>query len=195
MGQGTVRTHRKTTETDIRLNLALYGTGRRRIATTLPFMDHMLGLFAKHAGVNLTIQASGDIEVDDHHLVEDLGITLGQALSRALGSKRGINRYGEARIPMDEALSGVYLDISGRPFFKYKVAFKESFKSSFDYGLIEEFFRALSFNGQFTLHMIVYYGKNNHHKAEALFKAFAQAFKRAAARSGGRGIPSTKGRL
>ena len=185
---------RKTKETDVRIDLNLDGRGKYKIKTTVPFMDHMLELFSKHSGIDLSIKAKGDTQIDDHHLVEDIGITLGEALYKALGSKTGICRYGEARIPMDESLSGVYVDLSGRPFFEYKVRFKKSFKEEFDFGLIEEFLRALSFNSKITLHVIAYYGKNNHHIAESVFKAMAQALKTAVAVKG-KSVPSTKGSL
>jgi len=156
----------------------------------------MLELFSKHSGIDLDVRAEGDTHIDNHHLIEDIGITLGEAFGKALGSKAGISRYGEARIPMDESLSGVYADLSGRPYFEYKARFVKSYKDEFDYSLLEEFFRAFSFNAKITLHVIAYYGKNNHHIAESIFKAAARAFKYAVSLKGGsKTIPSTKGKL
>lgn len=195
----TKRTHqlkRKTSETDIRLTLNLDGTGAYSIKTSIPFMDHMLSLFAKHAGIDCTLRATGDTPVDDHHLVEDLGIVLGECINRALGSKKGIVRFGNASVPMDESLVQAHIDISGRPFLVFKVAFSKNIKGSFDYGLIEDFFRAVAFNSKITLHLRCAYGRDNHHIAEAAFKAFGVALAEAVRRGRkGRGIPSTKGTI
>ncbi|MBN2809837.1 MAG: imidazoleglycerol-phosphate dehydratase HisB [Deltaproteobacteria bacterium] len=170
---------RRTAETDIRLSLNLDGSGRSQIETGIPFLDHMLTLFTRHSGCDLEIMAIGDLEVDFHHTVEDLGICLGQALSQALGDLGGIARYGEAQIPMDEALCGAAVDISRRPFLVFNVALTASKVGELDSELIEEFFRALAVHGGLTLHLNLYYGKNQHHIFEAAFKAAAHALRRA----------------
>ncbi len=171
--------NRQTAETNIKLNLDIDGSGRSQIETGIPFIDHMLTLFARHSGCDLKIMASGDLEVDFHHTVEDLGICLGQALSQALGDLGGIARYGEAQIPMDEALCGAAVDISRRPFLVFNVALTAPKVGEFDSELIEEFFRALVVHGGLTLHLNLYYGKNQHHIFEAAFKAAAHALRRA----------------
>ncbi|MCD6534357.1 MAG: imidazoleglycerol-phosphate dehydratase HisB [Deltaproteobacteria bacterium] len=171
--------NRKTAETTIKLALVLDGNGRSQIATGIPFIDHMLTLFARHSGCDLEIMASGDLEVDFHHTVEDLGICLGQALSQALGDMGGIARYGEAQIPMDEALCGVVVDISKRPFLVFNLALTAPKVGDLDSELIEEFFRAFAVHGGLTLHINLHYGKNQHHIFEAAFKATAHALHRA----------------
>ena len=192
----TARIQRKTTETDIAVDFCLDGTGTARVHTTIPFMDHMLGLFTKHGRFDLVIQASGDTEIDDHHLVEDLGICLGDALKEALGSKKGINRYGMALAPMDETLCSVAIDISGRPYLVYHVKFGNRKIRNFDAALLREFFKAMTDHSGITLHINLVYGKNTHHIAEATFKAFAQALRGAVMILEGReDIPSTKGLL
>jgi len=158
-------------------------------------MDHMLSLLAHHALVSLNISASGDTEIDDHHLAEDIGITLGQALKKALGSKKGINRYGNFLLPMDEALSYVAIDISGRPYLEYKVNFEHR-KEGFDFGLLKEFFYAVAINAGLTLHINQKKGTNNHHVAESVFKGFGRALKQAVSKDRKqKGAPSTKGIL
>ena len=170
---------RQTAETKIELSLNLDGGGASKIATGVPFLDHMLTLFARHSGADLTIAARGDIEVDFHHTVEDLGICLGQALSQALGDFSGIARYGEALIPMDETLCGAVVDISRRPFLVFNVALTAPKVGKLDSELIEEFFRAFAVHGGLTLHLNLKYGKNQHHIFEAAFKASAHALRRA----------------
>jgi imidazoleglycerol-phosphate dehydratase len=158
-------------------------------------MDHMLSLFAHHSAFSLQISAKGDTEIDDHHLVEDIGITLGQALKKALGSKKGINRYGNFLLPMDEALSYVAIDISGRPFLEYKVNFKYM-KQGFDFSLLKEFFYAVAINAGITLHIREKAGSSNHHIAESVFKGFGRALRQAVEiNKKQKGIPSTKGKL
>ena len=170
---------RQTAETNIKLSLALDGSGHSNIETGIPFIDHMLTLFTRHSGCDLEIMAKGDIEVDFHHTVEDLGICLGQALCRALGDMGGIARYGEARIPMDEALCEAVVDISRRPFLVFNVALTAPKVGELDSELIEEFFRALTVHGGLTLHLNLHYGKNQHHIFESAFKAAAHALRRA----------------
>lgn len=170
---------RKTAETRINLELNLDGSGQSKIETGIPFLDHMLTLFARHSGADLTIAAQGDIEVDFHHTVEDLGICLGQALNQALGDFSGIARYGEALIPMDETLCGAVVDISKRPFLVFNIALTAPKVGELDSELIEEFFRAFAVHGGLTLHLNLNYGKNQHHIFEATFKACAHALRRA----------------
>ncbi len=175
----TAEINRQTAETNIKLTLNIDGSGSSKIETGIPFIDHMLTLFTRHSGCDLNIIASGDLEVDFHHTVEDLGICLGQALSQALGDMGGIARYGEAQIPMDEALCGAAVDISRRPFLVFNVALTAPKVGELDSELIEEFFRALVVHGGLTLHLNLYYGKNQHHIFEAAFKATAHALRRA----------------
>jgi len=182
---------RKTTETNIQLSLNLDGCGRYKIKTTIPFMDHMLSLFSKHSLIDLEIKANGDTEVDNHHLVEDLGIVLGEAIKKSLGKKTGITRYGNFLLPMDEALSYIAIDLSGRPYFSFDVKFGNSV--DFDYSVIEEFFRAVSSSCGMNLHIKNHTGKNNHHIAESVFKGFAKALQQAIKINKKiKGIPSTK---
>jgi imidazoleglycerol-phosphate dehydratase len=188
---------RCTSETEVALNLSLDGTGQAEIATSVGFLDHMLTSFARHAAFDLTVRAKGDLQVDCHHTVEDIGIVLGQALARALGEKRGIVRFGHAVVPMDEALVEAAIDLSGRAFLAWDVAFARAKVGTMDTELIEEFFRALASNGLFTLHVTRRAGSNTHHLAEATFKAVARALRMAVApdaRAEG-AIPSTKGAL
>lgn len=187
---------RKTTETDIVIDMDLDGSGKGKIATTIPFMDHMLNLFAKHSGCDLAIRSTGDTEIDDHHLVEDLGICLGDAISKALQDKKGIGRYGSATVPMDESLSNVTLDISGRPYLVYNVGLGRKKLGKFDAALIKEFFKSFSDHSGITLHINLMYGKNGHHIVEGVFKAFARAFKEAiTVHETIEGVLSTKGSL
>ncbi len=173
--------HRKTAETDITVSIDLdaFGNGNdaeaSAIATTIPFLDHMLTLFARHGFFTLTVNGRGDTHVDFHHLVEDIGICLGEALRKALGDKKGISRYGTATIPMDETLCQTTLDLSGRPYLIYNAEFDQKKIGNFDPNLLLEFFKALSDNAGMTLHINLMYGSNNHHKAEAIFKSFARA--------------------
>lgn len=188
---------RATSETDIRLALDLDGSGKADIATGIGFFDHMLTAFARHGLFDLTVAAKGDLHVDFHHTAEDVGIVLGQALSRALGEKRGIVRFAHAVVPMDEALVDVAVDISGRPFLAWSVRFTAPKIGEMDTELFEEFFRALAFNAGITLHVTQKAGSNAHHVAEACFKAVARALRAAVSLDPrlGDAIPSTKGSL
>lgn len=197
MGARRAEITRATSETDIRVSLDLDGTGQASIATGVGFLDHMLTALARHALLDLTVQAKGDLHIDDHHTTEDVGIVIGQAIRQALGDKRGIRRYGAALIPMDEALAEAALDVSGRPYLAWSVAFQRPKIGTFDTELVEEFFRALAFNAGVTLHVTLKAGTNAHHVAEACFKALARALRQAVEpdpRAGG-AIPSTKGAL
>ncbi len=187
---------RKTKETDIFIEINLDGEGRTDISTSIPFLDHMLTLFAFHGGINLVVKATGDIEVDHHHLIEDLGICLGEAVKKALGDKKGIRRYGEITIPMDESLSQVVIDISGRPYLIYKVASSNKSLGSFEVSLFEDFFRSFSNHSLMNLHINLRYGRDAHHIFESIFKAFGKALQAAVSIDiKKKGIPSTKGRL
>lgn len=170
---------RSTKETDIQVMLNLDNSDNICIDTGIGFFDHMLTALAVHSGISLRVMTKGDLEVDCHHTIEDTGIVLGQALSVALADKSGIVRYGSAYIPMDEALGFASLDISNRPFLVFNAEFESNKVGEFDTQMVEEFFRAVSFNAGITLHISVLYGKNDHHKIEALFKAFAHALKQA----------------
>jgi imidazoleglycerol-phosphate dehydratase len=188
--------HRKTTETDVSIEINLDGAGNGKISTTINFMDHMLNLFARHGLIDLAVNSRGDTHIDDHHLVEDIGICLGDAVKKAIGDKKGIARYGSATVPMDESLCSAVLDISGRPYLIYNVDFKSKKTDKFDYSLLKEFFKSFSDHSGMTLHVNLIYGKNNHHIAEAIFKAFALALSRAVTVHGRiEGILSTKGSL
>ncbi len=189
----TAEITRKTKETDITVRLDLDG-GNADISTGIGFFDHMLTAFAVHGGMGLTVKAVGDLQVDGHHTVEDVGIVLGKAFREALGDMKGIARYGTAFIPMDEALGFASIDISGRPFLVFNAEFSDDKIGDFDACLAEEFFRAFAFNAGVTLHLKCEYGKNGHHIAEALFKAAAHAIKEAKTVSGNE-ILSTKGVL
>lgn len=185
---------RVTKETDIDLKLNLDGKGIADIDTGLGFFDHMLTSLCMHAAFDITLKVKGDLQVDCHHTVEDVGIVFGQALNKALGDKKGIVRFGSAHIPMDESLSFCALDISGRPYIVFEAEFKNQFIGSFDTCMIEEFFRALSVSGGITLHIKNIYGADDHHKAESMFKAFAYSLRQAVAVRGD-GIISSKGVL
>jgi len=188
---------RTTSETEISLRLDLDGAGGGTIATGIGFFDHMLTAFARHAMIGLDVRAKGDLHIDFHHTVEDVGIVLGQAIVRAIGDKRGILRYGHAAVPMDEALADAALDLSGRPFLAWSVEFARDKVGEMDTELFEEFFRALAMNALMTLHITARAGTNAHHIAEACFKAVARALRQAAEpdpRAAG-AIPSTKGSL
>jgi imidazoleglycerol-phosphate dehydratase len=188
---------RNTTETKIRLRFGVDGTGQSKIESGIPFFDHMLTLFARHGVFDMELMAKGDIDVDFHHTVEDTGITLGQALTKALGNKVGIRRYGFAYVPMDEALVRVVVDLSGRPFLAYKVPCDvEAIGGKFSFQLVEEFLRALSVHGGMNLHVDVLAGRDAHHMAEGVFKALARALDFATQVDPRvQGIPSTKGVL
>jgi len=185
---------RKTNETDIRVSLNLDGTGDHRISTGIPFFDHMLAQLARHGHFDLDIEAKGDLEIDGHHTVEDVGWVLGQALREALGDRRGIVRFGHAYVPLDEALTRVVIDLSGRPYLVYKAEFKSARVGDLQTELIEEFLKAFVQEGRFNLHVESLYGKNQHHIAETLFKATARAL-HTATRVAHSEIPSTKGVL
>jgi imidazoleglycerol-phosphate dehydratase len=187
---------RGTAETRINLTIALDGSGEADVHTGIGFLDHMLVLFAKHSGCDLAIKASGDTHVDDHHLTEDIGIVLGQAIKQALGDKRGIRRYGDILLPMDEALMLGAVDCSGRPFFAWEVVLPQPKVGSWDSELAEDFFRALAMNAGMTLHMRLLAGTNTHHIVEAAFKACARALRQAFSPDPREsGVPSTKGML
>lgn len=188
---------RKTNETDISVSLALDGAGWADIETGIGFYDHMLEQLARHSLMDITVKAKGDLHIDAHHTVEDVGITLGLGLKQALGERRGIVRYGHALIPMDETLSRVALDISGRPFLVWRVEFTQDRLGTMDTELFEEFARAFAFGAGITLHVENLYGKNNHHKIESCFKALARALKQAMAIDprAADTIPSTKGTI
>jgi len=186
---------RNTRETQITVSVRLDGKGESEIATGIGFFDHMLTALSRHSGISMKIQVNGDLEVDGHHTVEDTGIVIGQALMQALGDKSGIARYGSAYIPMDEALSFCSLDLSNRPYVVFLGEFTNQMIGSYDACLTEEFFRALAVNAGITLHLNMCYGKNDHHKCEALFKAFAHALKAAVKENQDGTVLSTKGAL
>ena len=187
---------RRTTETKIQIDLDIDGKGRSQIATKIPFFDHMLTLFSRHSLCDLTVAADGDIEVDFHHTVEDTGIALGQAFTKALGDKRGIRRYGSAYLPMDETLARVVIDFSGRPFLHYRAPEGVALIGAFSFTLLEEFLRAFSTHAATNLHVEILYGRDAHHMCEAVFKGLAKAVDQACQRDPRvEGIPSTKGTL
>ncbi len=192
----TASIERKTAETNIRLQLNLDGVGQADIATGVGFFDHMLTLFAKHSATDLSVHAEGDLHVDQHHTVEDVGICLGQALKQAIGDKAGIRRYGHFTLPMDETLATVAIDLSGRCALAYRVEIPSAKIGDFDSELIEEFWNAFAGNSLCNLHILVHYGRNSHHISEAVFKCMARAL-RMALESDPRmtGVPSTKGSL
>jgi imidazoleglycerol-phosphate dehydratase len=187
---------RKTSETDIQIDLNLDGKGHATVDTSIAFMDHMFELMAAHGYMDISLRGKGDIDVDYHHTVEDLGICLGKAMHDALGDKKGIKRYGHAMIPMDEALANVVIDISNRPYLSYKVSLEEYVTGNFNVRLLEEFFRAFVNHAGITMHIELYYGSDPHHSAEAIFKAFARALDIATQKEErSAGVPSTKGIL
>ena len=188
---------RKTKETDVEVVIDLDGTGASSIATGIGFLDHMLDLLARHSRIDVHVKAKGDLHIDQHHTTEDVGIALGQALKQALGDMKGISRYADVHVPMDEALTRVAIDMSGRPFLVFKVEFGRAKVGPFDTELVEEWFRAFATNAGVTLHVATLYGGNDHHIAESCFKGLARAL-RAAASVDPRAadeVPSTKGRL
>lgn len=192
----TAEVHRKTRETDIRVAIDLDGTGKSSIKTPLPFLSHMLDQIGRHGAFDLTIEAEGDVEIDGHHTTEDIGIVLGSAVLQALGDRSGIRRYGSATLPMDEALVTAALDLSGRPFFVWKVPLPKAKVGDWDVELAEVFFEAFARSAQANLHVVLHAGQNLHHIVEISFKAFARALREATEfdpRAGG--IPSTKGML
>ncbi|MDU8911304.1 imidazoleglycerol-phosphate dehydratase HisB [Aestuariicoccus sp. MJ-SS9] len=188
---------RKTAETDIRVEIDLDGSGIYDNQTGVGFFDHMLDQLARHSLIDMTVRATGDLHIDDHHTVEDTGIALGQALAQALGDKRGIRRYGSCHLPMDDALVRAALDLSGRPYLVWNVALPTAKIGNFDTELVREFFQALATHGGITLHVDQLHGLNSHHIAEAAFKAVAQALRAAVEPDPRKGdaIPSTKGAL
>ncbi|MDQ2087691.1 imidazoleglycerol-phosphate dehydratase HisB [Herbivorax sp. ANBcel31] len=187
---------RKTNETDISIELNIDGDGNNSISTGIGFFDHMLNLFARHGLMDLKVDAKGDLEVDAHHTVEDIGISLGQLIKKALGDKKSIKRYGTSYVPMDESLALVSLDLSGRPFLVFDVEFTCEKAGNMETELFEEFFRALSHNAGMTLHVKLLHGSNTHHIIEAVFKAFGRAFDEATSIDERiKGIMSTKGSL
>ncbi len=192
----TATIHRQTKETDIRVSLNLDGSGRVKVSTGLPFLDHMLELFAKHGQFDLNVACKGDLEIDDHHSVEDVAITLGQALTEALGDKKGINRYGEAIVPMDEALCRSVIDLSGRFYLVYLVQTKRQKIGNFSVELAEHFWRSFAETAKFNLHIDCLRGRNTHHILEGTFKATTRALRRAVDLNPRvSGVPSTKGSL
>ena len=194
MAQRTAKQQRKTTETEINVELNLDGMGSYEVDTGVGFLDHMLAHLSKHSKIDLVIKAKGDLKVDAHHTVEDVGICLGEAITCALGDKKGIARYGNSSVPMEDAMATVALDLSGRPFCAYNVTYQTERIGDFDVECIEEFLRSFSNAGKFNLHINVPYGSNSHHIAEAIFKALGQAFG-AAVKIVGTDVPSTKGTL
>jgi imidazoleglycerol-phosphate dehydratase len=192
----TAHIHRKTAETEIDLQLSLDGVGEAQVATGIGFFDHMLTLLAKHAAMDLTVNAAGDLQVDQHHTVEDVGICLGQALREALGDKAGIRRYGHFTLPMEETLCTVAVDLGGRAYFVFQADFPAQKIGEFDAELVADFWHAFATNALCNLHVAVPYGRNSHHIAEAIFKATARAL-RMTVEPDPRlsGVPSTKGTL
>lgn len=188
---------RKTAETDIAVSLSLDGTGQSTLSSGVGFLDHMLTLLARHALFDITVSCQGDLEIDQHHSVEDIGIALGQAFKQALGDKKGIRRYADCLLPMDETLTRVAVDVSGRPFLVFKTEFSREKIGEFDTELVREWFQAFAINAGITLHVETLYGINAHHIAESCFKGLARALRDAVAldpREAGR-VPSTKGSL
>ena len=195
MRTGAVK--RKTKETDIEVAVDLDGTGASAVATGIGFLDHMLDLLARHSRIDIRVKALGDLHIDQHHTTEDTGIALGQAVRQALGDMKGITRYSDVHVPMDEALTRVAIDISGRPFLVFRVAFGRDKVGAFDTELVREWFQAFALNAGITLHVETLYGANDHHIAESCFKALARALRGAVAidaRAAGE-VPSTKGVL
>jgi len=195
MRQATVK--RKTKETDIEVAINLDGKGQSAIATGIGFLDHMLDLLARHSRIDIAVMAKGDLHVDHHHTTEDVGIALGQAVKQALGDMKGICRYADVHVPMDEALTRAAIDVSGRPLLVFKVAFVRDKIGTFDTALVQEWFRAFAMNADVTLHMETLYGTNDHHIAESCFKALARALRAALAIDSRAAdeVPSTKGTL
>jgi len=188
---------RKTNETDIAIEVAIDGAGRSDIATGIGFLDHMLDLLARHSRMDLTVRAKGDRHIDDHHTTEDVGIALGQAVKQALGDMKGITRYADVHLPMDEALTRVAVDVSGRPFLVFKVKFGRDKIGTFDTELVNEWFQAFAMNAGVTLHVETLYGSNDHHISESCFKGLARALRMAFAidPKAANEVPSTKGSL
>ncbi len=194
MADRKAKVTRKTKETDISIQINLDGEGRYEIDTGIGFLDHMLCHLGKHSKIDLILKAKGDLEVDQHHTVEDVAICLGEALVEALGDKKGIARYGNSSVPMEDALANVAVDLSGRPFCVYNVEYRTEKVGDFDVECVEELLRSFANNGKFNLHITVPHGTNSHHIAEAIFKALGQALGQAVKLTG-KDIPSTKGTL
>lgn len=193
----TGATKRKTKETDVEVTVALDGEGRADVSTGIGFLDHMLDLLARHSRIDITVKAKGDLHVDHHHTTEDVGIALGQSVKQALGDMKGITRYADVHMPMDEALTRVAIDISGRPFLVFKSEFVRDKVGTFDTELVQEWFQAFAMNAGVTLHVTTLYGTNDHHIAESCFKGLARALRTAITidpRAAGE-VPSTKGSL
>ncbi|AGA25545.1 imidazoleglycerol-phosphate dehydratase HisB [Singulisphaera acidiphila] len=187
---------RKTRETDIRLTLDLDGTGRAEVATGVGFLDHMLELYARHGLMDLTVTCKGDLQVDDHHTTEDIGICLGQAIDRALGNRAGIRRYGHIVLPMDETLATCAVDLGGRPFWVWNAPMPTPKIGTFDSELVADFWQAVCTQGRMNLHVLLHYGRNSHHISEAIFKGLARSLRSACERDPrSDGVPSTKGSL
>jgi len=197
VSQRTAEVRRSTAETDVRVALTLDGTGQADNHTGVPFLDHMLDQITRHGSFDLTVAASGDLEIDAHHTVEDVGITLGQALAQAVGDKRGIFRYGHAYCPLDESLSRAVVDLSGRPGLEYHLVFARGWIGDFDVDLLKEFFQGLVNHAAMTLHLDNLRGDNAHHISESAFKAFGRALRFAVSEdpAAGGAVPSTKGSL
>ena len=195
MRKGSVK--RTTKETDVEVAIDLDGEGRASIATGIGFLDHMLDLLARHSRIDISVKAKGDLHIDQHHTTEDVGIALGQALRQALGDMKGITRYADVHLPMDEALTRVAIDISGRPYLVFKVAFGRAKVGPFDTELVQEWFQAFAVNAAVTVHVATLYGSNDHHIAESCFKALARALRAAVAIDprAAHEVPSTKGTL
>ncbi|MDH3640118.1 MAG: imidazoleglycerol-phosphate dehydratase HisB [Gammaproteobacteria bacterium] len=197
MSKRSAKVTRDTNETQITVNVNLDGAGERTLETGIPFLEHMLDQIARHGLIDLEVRARGDLQIDAHHTVEDIGITLGQAFAEAVGNKRGMRRYGHAYVPLDEALSRVVIDFSGRPLLDYQVGYPRARVGEFDVDLIREFFQGFCNHAQVTLHIDNLKGNNAHHIAETIFKAFGRALRMAIERDERLGavIPSTKGTL
>jgi imidazoleglycerol-phosphate dehydratase len=193
----SAKVHRRTTETDIRARLNLDGRGRYGVSTGIRFLDHMLELFTRHGGFDLDLRARGDLDVDQHHTVEDAGIVLGETVRQALGDKRGINRAGYFVMPMDETLAVAALDLSGRPYLVLNAAIKAHRVGDLQTELVEDFFQGFASSARANVHLRVLYGRSSHHAVEAMFKAFARALRYACSRDASmkRQLPSTKGLL
>ncbi|EPY2275094.1 imidazoleglycerol-phosphate dehydratase HisB [Clostridium sporogenes] len=196
MKESIAKVYRKTSETEVKAEINLYGEGKYDIKTGIGFFNHMLNLMARHGLIDVKLEAKGDLQVDSHHTVEDVGIVLGQSFREALGNKKGIKRYGTSFVPMDEALASVSIDLSGRPYIVCDFNFTVEKLGEMDTELVEEFLRALAFNAGITLHARVLYGKNNHHMIEAVFKALGRALREAVDKDERiNGVMSTKGTL
>ncbi len=191
----TAKKKRSTKETKVEIQLTVDGSGKADIATGIGFLDHMLELLAYHGSLDLSVKAQGDLHVDFHHTVEDVGLVIGDCLEEALGDKAGVNRFGTAFVPLDEALARVVVDLSGRPYLSWRVRFTSDRVGDLPTELFQDFFRALSDRARLTLHVESLHGDNNHHIIETVFKGFARSLREAVRRTGGSGVPSTKGTL